>query len=163
MILAYQTQHLLNVRKVISGPCRSPDNEDKQKRTGEMLMKRGDMGIALVLLVAVAWFGISKFTGDEGAAKGTYAVIEVNGKHYETVAITEESRDIEIRTERGSNLLSVSRGGIEMVESDCPDQLCIGFGHIQDAHDTIVCLPNRVFVEVIGEQTEGSGPDAVVN
>ncbi|MGG3283360.1 NusG domain II-containing protein [Paenibacillus solani] len=126
-------------------------------------MKRGDIGIALVLIVAVAWFGISKFVGDDGAAQGTYAVIEVNGKHYDTVALTEESRDIEIRTERGYNLLRVSRGGIEMIESDCPDQLCVGFGHIHEVHDTIVCLPNRVFVEVIGEQTEGSEPDAVVN
>lgn len=126
-------------------------------------MKRGDIGIALVLIAVVAWFGISKFMGEDGAVEGTYAMIEVNGKHYDTVALTEEPRDIEIRTERGYNLLRVSREGIEMVESDCPDQLCVGFGHVHDIHDTIVCLPNRVFVEVTGDQDEGSEPDAVVS
>lgn len=126
-------------------------------------MKRGDIGIALVLLVAVAGFGLWKLADDGDNAKAGYARIEVNGQHYDTVALTEAPSEIEIRTERGYNLLRISREGIEMVEADCPDQLCLGFGHVHDVHDTIVCLPNRVLVEVIGETTEGSVPDATVS
>ncbi|MFD2117501.1 NusG domain II-containing protein [Paenibacillus yanchengensis] len=125
-------------------------------------MKRGDIIIATVLVVALAWFGISAWTGKDNNEHGSHAHIMVDGKHYETVALTDEEQDIEIRTARGYNKLRVSRGGIEMIESDCPDKLCIGFGHVHDVNDTIVCLPNRIFVEITGPDT-GEGVDAFVS
>lgn len=125
-------------------------------------MKRGDIWIGIILLIAAASFALPRFIGGGEAVAAAYAEIEVNGEHYDTVALTGESREIEIRTERGFNRLRITDGGIEMVEADCPDQLCIGFGHVHELFDKIVCLPNRIFVEVIGGPAGGGEPDAVV-
>ena len=35
-----------------------------------------------------------------------------------------------------------------MIEADCPDQLCVHQKAISKDRETIVCLPNKVVVEV---------------
>jgi hypothetical protein len=124
------------------------------------MLKRGDVLLILLLAAGLAAFAIPRFM--DGAA-GKTAVIEVDGEPYMTVDLSDEGREIEIRTDRGYNLLRVRDGGIEMVEADCPDQLCIGFGHVHRPRETITCLPHRLFVEIIGDAGEEAELDAVVN
>ena len=46
-----------------------------------------------------------------------------------------------------------------MKEADCPDHLCMKQGEISHKGETIVCLPNRVVIEV--ESNQDSEFDAV--
>lgn len=126
------------------------------------MFKRGDVVLILLLAAGLSFFAVPYFMGKDESAEGLTAIIEVNGEPYMVVDLTDEGREIEIRTERGYNLLRVHDGGIEMLEADCPDQLCKSFGHVHRPHETIVCLPNRVFVEVAGAADGGDGIDAVV-
>ncbi len=48
-----------------------------------------------------------------------------------------------------------------MVKADCPDQLCVNQKPVSKNHESIICLPNRVVVEV--ESKEESEYDAVTN
>ena len=42
------------------------------------------------------------------------------------------------------------RGGeIRMTEADCPDQICVHTGWIDQEHDMIVCMPNKVVVQIV--------------
>ena len=125
-------------------------------------MKRGDFVIGIVLIVFIVWSSIPLFSRSE-AKEATTARIEVNGELYQTVVLTEETQNIPIKTERGFNLLRVSKGGIEMLEADCADQLCVGFGHIHKDNEKIVCLPNRIYVEVTADEHEGDELDAIVS
>jgi hypothetical protein len=125
------------------------------------MLKRGDLALMLVLAAGLAVFAALRFA-DAGAAART-AVIEVDGEPYMIVDLDDEGREIEIRTGRGYNRLRIADGGIEMVEADCPDQLCIGFGRIRHLHETITCLPHRVFVYITGDAGGEAGPDAVVS
>lgn len=125
-------------------------------------LKRGDIWIAVLLVAAAGWFIVPKwFTAN--ADSGAYANIMVDGEFYRKVALTEQTENITIQTKWGYNQLRVSKGGIEMIEADCPDKLCLTFGHTHELGDTIVCLPHRVFVEIIGQADVGGGPDAVVS
>jgi len=45
-----------------------------------------------------------------------------------------------------------------MVDSACPDKLCVRSGWISRPKESIVCLPNRVVIEI--KSVEG-GPDAI--
>ena len=58
-----------------------------------------------------------------------------------------------------TNVLEISRGQAFMKEADCPDHLCMKQGKISHKGETIVCLPNRVVIEV--ESNQGSGFDSV--
>ncbi len=128
-------------------------------------VRAGDLIIYAVLLAVMAWFIVPLLfnSKEDLASAASTAEISVNGEHYQTVELTEETQDIEVRTSRGYNLLRVSEHGIEMVEADCPDQLCLGFGHIGHKGQNIVCLPNRIFVEITGPAGSGDEVDAFVS
>ena len=60
----------------------------------------------------------------------------------------------------GANVLTVEDGRAYMSYSSCPDHLCENTGRIKYVGETIVCLPNKVTVTVIGKD-DGSGVDFV--
>jgi len=127
-------------------------------------MKKGDIGlIAAVLLVAAAFYFVPGLfaRGPEPAGGKAYAKITVDGKPYRLVELNDRVQEVAIQTERGNNILKVHDFGIEMIEANCPDRICITFGFNDRIGKTIVCLPNRVLVEIVGPPGEGGGPDAV--
>ena len=48
-----------------------------------------------------------------------------------------------------------------MIDANCPDKLCVKQKSISKNNENIICLPNKVIVEV--ESEENSEYDAVVN
>jgi hypothetical protein len=75
--------------------------------------------------------------------------ITVDGNDYGTFLLKEE-QTVSICDEDGSitNVLTISGGRADMVEADCPDQLCVHQKAVSLSGETIVCLPNRVVVTV---------------
>ena len=49
-----------------------------------------------------------------------------------------------------TNLLVIRDGKADVTEADCPDKLCVHQKAISKTNETIVCLPNKVVVQVIG-------------
>jgi len=128
-------------------------------------MKRGDLLLVALLIIIGAALAVPMLFPDEQPDEDSrlYAAITVDGEPFRTIALTEELKDtIVIETERGKNILHVHDGGVEMHEADCPDQLCLSFGHIRKLGKQIVCLPNRIIVELIGEPAGGGGDVDVI-
>lgn len=129
-------------------------------------MKRGDVWLLAIIIAAGSVFLYDWLDAREEskAYTGTlYAQITIDGKLYETVELTEEEHRIELRTELGYNLLLIKDHSIQMIDADCPDDLCILMGVKRSLGEKIVCLPNRVLVEIIGDEgsTGGDSIDAV--
>ena len=55
-----------------------------------------------------------------------------------------------------SNTVLVEQGRICVSEAGCPDQVCVQQGFIADGTVPIVCLPNKLIIEISG----GGGLDA---
>ena len=55
----------------------------------------------------------------------------------------------------------IKNGKAKMTDADCPDQLCVHQKAASKNHESIICLPNKVVVEVDG--SEESEFDAVAN
>ena len=51
--------------------------------------------------------------------------------------------------------------GAHIIESPCPDKLCIHQGYINKNGQTILCLPEKVMVTAIADKKDGE-PDAVL-
>jgi hypothetical protein len=115
-------------------------------------MKRADVLLISIVLIAALAFLVPRWLGDDkgGPGKNLVANITVDGKLFKTVKLTKEEQTVEIRTDRGYNILKVHDYGIEMYDADCPDKVCLGFGTITQPKQTIVCLPHRVLVEIAG-------------
>ena len=116
--------------------------------------KRGDLYlICCCLLAALLLSGLWRLTRRTGAA----VVIEQNGKETARYALGED-RTERIEGQGGYNLLIIEGGEVYLREADCPNQLCVQTGKIRYAGQSIVCLPHKLAVRIVGG---ASGLDAV--
>ena len=60
----------------------------------------------------------------------------------------------------GRNRLIIRDGEAWIEEADCPDRLCVHQGKISHTNESIVCLPHRISVRIVGESDKE--PDAIV-
>ena len=103
--------------------------------------------IASVLVVGLSVFLIVSSTREEG----NFVRVSVDGRQ---VAEYPLSVDGEYTLNGGTNILVVKNGRAYMKYADCPDGLCVNQGEAYKVGRKIVCLPNRVMVEVVGEGEE---------
>lgn len=90
-----------------------------------------------------------------GEVYGTYALSENN-------TITVEQYD-SYGTEMPplhENVVVIHDGTVHMESADCKNQVCVHTGEISRAGESIICLPNKVVVEITGS-TEEEGYDAI--
>ena len=119
-------------------------------------MKKNDFVlIIIVLIIAAALFIIHNLTGETGAGIVT---VKIDGEQIGTYSLLEEQ---EIEINGGSNILVIKDGEADMTWADCPDKLCVKQKSISKNNENIICLPNKVIVEV--ESDESSEYDAVTN
>lgn len=103
--------------------------------------------VSLIVLSATA-FGIL-FAFRE---RGKRVIVEVDGKIVAEYSLDEEG---EYAINGGTNILVIEGGEAYMKSADCPDRTCVRTGRIKYSGQTIVCLPNRVAVSVMGKDTSG--------
>ena len=103
--------------------------------------------IASVLLVILSVFIIITLVREDGAM----ARVTVDGS---VVAEYSLSSDGEYSLGGGSNILVIENGYAYMKYASCPDGLCKSQGKVCHSGERIVCLPNRVMVEIIGADEE---------
>jgi len=76
---------------------------------------------------------------------------EVYGRY--TVPLNEP---MEITLDKlGHNIVVIDGYQVYIKEADCPDQLCVRRGAIEKTGTMLVCLPNKVTVEIIGKRDDG--------
>lgn len=120
-----------------------------------MFRKKDVALIAAVLALAAAVYGVMMITRKDQALSGMVE-IRVDGELHSTVAL---DRPGETRIEQDGgevNVLSVDgAGNVRMAYSSCRNQLCVQQGSMSADNwarramgRTIVCLPNRVLVEL---------------
>ncbi|MCD8347216.1 MAG: NusG domain II-containing protein [Lachnospiraceae bacterium] len=117
-------------------------------------MKKADIKLVLIVgVVCVILLAFRYYEMDTGAS----VVVEVYGEIYGTYSLNKD-QTIEIND---TNVLIIEDGEAYMSEASCPDGLCISQGHISASGTMIVCLPNRVVVQVVDAEAEDDGLDAV--
>lgn len=119
------------------------------------LKKKDWLLILIILCVAGLTVLAHTYIGGRGADK---VVVKVDGVIQGTYSLSEDGR-IEIND--GTNVIEISNGKADMIKADCPDQLCVNQKAVSRNHENIICLPNKVVVEV--ESVEESEYDAVTN
>ena len=83
---------------------------------------------------------------------GKEVEIRVDG---EVAAVYPLSENGEYSLLSGANILVIEDGAAYMKHADCPDRVCVITGKISLVGETIVCLPNRLSVTVVGDGADG--------
>lgn len=120
------------------------------------IFKKWDVIIIVLLLVGSFTPEIILGTKLKKNYNITYAEITIGGKLYKRVALTghKEEETIEVDTKWGNNIVFVKDEQIAMIDADCSDKLCLEQGYISKPGESIVCLPHRVMIQVIGENDD---------
>lgn len=107
-------------------------------------MKKNDFLLLLGILAVAGTFWM--FYVIFGARGAGMVKVTVNGEVFGTYSLYEE-REVQIYD---GNVLWMHDGVAEMKTADCPDQVCVKHQCISKNKETIVCLPNKVIVEIVG-------------
>lgn len=121
-----------------------------REKGGKKLNRNDKILIGFLLFISILSFGFQWWfakTGDE-------ILIRVNGEIYGTYDLN-ENQTIKISSSKEKeNVIVIEEGQAYMKSASCKDLICVHQRKINKTGETIVCLPNKVIVEVIGEDEE---------
>ena len=80
---------------------------------------------------------------------GGTVIVEQDGRETARYALTKD-RTVKIEGAAGYNILVIEGGEVWLSEADCPNLLCVKTGRIRYAGQSIVCLPHKVAVRIVG-------------
>ena len=106
--------------------------------------------LLLVIIFVSAVIGYFVFQKMQSTPGGQVKVT-VDGTVYGTYDLHttgEKAQKIEIKNAEGTVTNTLENGKADMISADCPDKLCVNQHAISSNSETIVCLPNKVVVEV---------------
>ncbi|KNF09465.1 protein of unknown function DUF1312 [Gottschalkia purinilytica] len=111
-------------------------------------MTKYDKYLIFIILIS-SFIGIYYVNKIATNSSNKYVNIELDGKKYKKITLdNKEMRTLEIKTKFGYNKLEINKGKVRVVEANCPDQLDVKQGYITRPGEMIVCLPNRLVIEI---------------
>ncbi|NLW53037.1 MAG: NusG domain II-containing protein [Tissierellia bacterium] len=117
-----------------------------------MKTTRGDK--VLVVLLSIFSLFIAIYFANLGTKYSEkYVSVQVNGEEIKKIQFSYEmiGKTYEIKTEFGRNVIELGEDSVRVIEADCPDQLDVKQGAISRPGQLLVCLPNRLIVEIKAE------------
>ena len=121
---------------------------------GNYMKKFDKIIIVCVLLISLFGFLYLRYI-KEYNFNDKKAIISIDGEIYKTVELTKDTEEtIELDTEFGKNTIKLYKQGADIIDADCPDKVCVEDGFIDKPGEILVCLPNKVVIEIIGEKED---------
>ncbi|MDD7719579.1 MAG: NusG domain II-containing protein [Eubacteriaceae bacterium] len=120
------------------------------------VIKKADIVLFLILValgIAVTVMSLN------GAEDGSVVQVSVDGKTYGVYSLN-KNQTIEIKQDKSINKITIKDGHVQMSDSTCKNQICVKTGEISNTSQSIVCLPNKVMVEIVRGEAQF---DAVSN
>jgi len=79
-----------------------------------------------------------------------YLEITVDGVVVETLDLNRDTEILVNGYHGGTNRIVIESRKVHVSDATCPDKICIHQGTIEQAGESIVCLPNRMIAQIIG-------------
>ena len=103
------------------------------------VLKKGDFIIIAVVVMAFIVSAFAFLSFDEASR----VIIKQDNK-----IVYDQSIDQNATFDTGSNLVVVQDGAVFIKQADCKNQDCVMHGKITKKGESIICLPNKVIVEI---------------
>lgn len=116
-------------------------------------MATGKSTKIILIITAVAVLGaalILLMRPPAGDAKEV--LVTVDGEEYGRYPLDIDT-EFTVETPWGYNQVIIHGGEADVCEADCPNQICVDTAPAKDIGDMIVCLPHRLVVEIVPEDS----------
>ena len=116
-----------------------------------------DLVIATGIVLFSLYWLVSR-SETQGALKT--AVIYKDGVVIERVSLAAseerrfEERRIDLAPHGVAMVVAVRQGRVRVLSSSCRQQICVRKGWVAHAHDPIICIPNKITIEVTGTESD---------
>ena len=125
-------------------------------------MRKNDLYLVLSLLLLAA--ALHFYLTTRPASAQISFLIQQDDRIVQTIrhsALTNTGQ-FSVRTGNGNVHIEIDPAkGARIIESPCPDKLCMHQGYISKSGQTVLCLPEKVLITVVSEGKDGE-PDAVL-
>ncbi|MBC8588848.1 NusG domain II-containing protein [Paratissierella segnis] len=120
-------------------------------------MTKGDK-LLIVFVIILSFLSMGYINKQAFSNDSKYVSVQVNGKEVKKIIFDKKiiGTTIPLKTEYGYNLIEIGDEKVRVIEADCPDKIDVKQGYISRIGETIVCLPNKMVIEIKGleEDTE---------
>lgn len=122
-------------------------------------MKKKDLFlIGILLAVGIVGFVVLKGIQKSAVSNQQVLKISVDGEVYGEYSL-KDKQEIKIGD---TNVCRIEEDGtVSMTEADCPDHLCVKQGKIKQFGESIVCLPNKVVLEIVTGDEKAEQIDSI--
>ena len=112
------------------------------------MIKKADIILAAALIV----IGLAlSFILSSDKSSGDELVIEADGEKFGSYSLL-ENKEIVIKNNSHINKVTINDGTVSMSFSDCKGQDCVNHNPISDSGESIICLPNKIVLEITGDE-----------
>lgn len=123
-------------------------------------MTKADRWLTVVLLI----LGLSLMGwGVWGnSSRSSQVEVSVNGETILNLELSpNQSNEYYVQLDRGKAVLEIKDGAVRLqdMEGLCPRKICSRTGWIRKQGESIICVPNNLFIRII--EAEGEGVDAL--
>ncbi len=120
-------------------------------------MTKGDK-LLIVLVIILSFSSLLYIRYQALSTNEKYISVQVAGEEIKRIILDPKliGHTIPIETQYGYNLIELGDNKVRVIEADCPDEIDVKQGYISGIGETIVCLPNKLVIEIKGidENTE---------
>ncbi len=108
--------------------------------------------VLMLLLSLVGIYFVKNYSTNSGEK---YISVQVDGKEVKKISFGANmiGKTIDVKTMFGYNKIEIGDGKVRVIEADCPDKLDVKQGWISTQGEIIVCLPNRMVVEIKSDKS----------
>ena len=121
------------------------------KRNLKLTPRKGDILAVIFVILMMVCTGMM-FLPRTGNGESAVVQIWQDGKLTDQLSLENDAR-IEVKG-KYHNIIEIRDGKAAIVESDCPGEDCVHSGWIRTAGRSIICLPNRVELRIVGVDSE---------
>ncbi|WP_288885095.1 NusG domain II-containing protein [uncultured Eubacterium sp.] len=122
-----------------------------KKETNKFLNNKIEKVLWIIILgVAVALFLFLKFSANDGEQ----VIVKVDKKEIARYDLNTDREVIIDGKDGGKNTLVIKDGKAYIKDATCPDKLCEHQGKIHMVGQSLICLPNRVIIEITDDKKD---------
>ncbi len=121
----------------------------KNKKNTVYTFRKADILIPIIGAAAAVIIYLLPVYGSR--ERGREAVVTVDGEIFGVYPLENDADILIPGAANLNNRLVIKDGEADIIEAGCPDKTCVRMRKIKYKGETLVCLPNKVVVEIKGE------------
>lgn len=125
------------------------------KKIVKSYFKKSDLSIYFFIILITGFFLIfpTQLTKNHNSVgKSKIVEISFNGKKFQYSLYLNK----EIILKNGNIIIEITDNRVRVKKSDCPDKLCVKKGWIKNPGEFIICMPNKLVIQIIGDDNYDS-------